>query len=58
MMIYQCESCFDPHLVAKILEYVTIELLGIVNCYIFSHSEMTYYVLLEKSHKPRCCDGD
>jgi hypothetical protein len=57
-MIYRCKSFFDPHLVAKILEYVTIKLLGVVDGYLSRHSKETYYVLPEKSLEPRCYDVD
>jgi hypothetical protein len=41
--------------VVEILEYVAIELLGIVNNYLSGYSKMTYYILLEESLKPCCC---
>jgi hypothetical protein len=43
---------------AKILEYVTIKLLGVVDYYLSKHSKVTYYILLEKSPETRCCDVD
>jgi hypothetical protein len=52
------KAALTPHLVAKILEYVTIKLLGVVDYYLSRHSEATYYILSEKSLEPRYCDGD
>jgi hypothetical protein len=52
------ESYFDPHLVAEILENVTVKLLGIVDSYLSGHSEMADYVLPKKSFEPCCCDID
>jgi hypothetical protein len=57
-MIYQCESYFDPHLMTKILEYVIVKLLGVVDYFLSRHSEVTYYVLSEKSPEPCCCYVD
>jgi hypothetical protein len=52
------ESYFDPHLVAEILENVTVKLLDIVDSYLSGHSEMADYVLPKKSFEPYCCDID
>jgi hypothetical protein len=48
-VVHGCEGYFDFDLVVEILEYVTVELLGVVNCYLSRHSEMTYYVLSKKT---------
>jgi hypothetical protein len=48
-MIHLGESYFDPHLVAEILENVTVKLLDIVDSYLSGHSKMADYVLLEKN---------
>jgi hypothetical protein len=53
-VIYRCESCFDPHLMTEILEYMIVELLGVVNCYLFGCPKMAYYVLPEESLESRC----
>jgi hypothetical protein len=47
-MIHSGECCFDPHLMVEILENMTVKLLGIVDSYLYGHSEATDYVLPEK----------
>jgi hypothetical protein len=34
-----------PHLMVEILECVSVELLGTIDCYLSGHSEPAYYVL-------------
>jgi hypothetical protein len=43
-VINRGEGCFDPHLMAEILEDVAIELLNIVDRYLSWYPETTYYV--------------
>jgi hypothetical protein len=39
--------------VVEILEYMAIELLGIVDCYLLWYSKVAYYVLLEEPFESR-----
>jgi hypothetical protein len=44
--------------VAKILEDVTVKLLGNVDGSLSEHFKTAYYVLLEESFEPYYCDVD
>jgi hypothetical protein len=47
-VIYKCEGDLRPDLMTGILEHGTIEILGIVNGYLFRNSVTTYDVLPDK----------
>jgi hypothetical protein len=42
-------GCFDPHLMAEIREYVTVELLCIVGYYLSGHSKIAYYIFANRN---------
>jgi hypothetical protein len=46
------ESFFDSYLIAEIFEDIIVELLGIIDRYLFWYSKPADYVLTEESFEP------
>jgi hypothetical protein len=46
------QKLLQPHLMIEILEYVAVELFGVVDCYLLRHSKTTFYVCQKNLFSP------